>query len=274
MSTARGHKHERRRGKKKNLWGGIIEYEEPVPDVRIEAVKVTIKAGLDEFEGHKKALLGILHNMHGRGTKSEPFDSDKAWCSLTRFAEIYFWRARTKQEIVPPAARASRLHELAKALGKARGLIDEAMQDEVGERLFSAWCEENVRYDIDLTGPLTLVRIDDEFDKAVAVLAALERAAFRAADEVPKGRGRPKGTAILPSDFIEGLAEVYQNSTGSKPGAGSGPFARFVHTFLTALGRGNIEYDSVVDAIKDARGRARMRLAAIKWGSSPFDDET
>jgi hypothetical protein len=67
----------------------------------------------------------------------------------------------------------------------------------------------------------------------------------------------------LPGDFIEGLAEVYQKSTGSKPGAGDGPFAQFVYEFLTALGRGNIQYHSVVDAIKDTKVRARMRPAAI-----------
>jgi len=107
----------------------------------------------------------------------------------------------------------------------------------------------------------------------IVSLAALETAACRAADEVPKARGRPKGSAFLSRGFIEGLAGVYQNSTGSKPGAGDGPFARFVYGFLTALGRGNIEYDSVVDAIKDTRDRARMRPASTKWGSSPFDDE-
>jgi hypothetical protein len=75
----------------------------------------------------------------------------------------------------------------------------------------------------------------------------------------------------LSRGFIEGLAGVYQNSTGVKPGAGEGPFARFVYEFLTAVGRGNIEYESVIDAIKDARARARMRPAGGRWGPSPFD---
>jgi hypothetical protein len=43
--------------------------------------------------------------------------------------------------------------------------------------------------------------------------------------------------------------------------------------FLTALGRRNLQYESVVDAIKDARRWALMRPAATKWGPSPFDDE-
>jgi hypothetical protein len=103
----------------------------------------------------------------------------------------------------------------------------------------------------------------------VAGLADLETAALRAADEVPKRRGRPKGTVLLPWEFIATLAEIYQSSTELKPGAGDGPFARFVYAFITALGRANIEYDSIVDAIKDTRDRARMRPRP-----SPFDDQT
>jgi hypothetical protein len=131
----------------------------------------------------------------------------------------------------------------------------------------------NVRSDIDPTPPLTLVRLDHEFEKVIASLAALETAARRAADEVLKARGRPRGSAFLSRGFIEGLAGVYQNSTGSKPGAGDGPFARFVYEFLIAIGRDNIEYESLVDAIKDTRARVRTRPAAAKSGPSPFDDE-
>jgi hypothetical protein len=148
------------------------------------------------------------------------------------------------------------------------------MRDDVGDDLFSAWCEASVRDDLDPTGPLTLVRIDHELDKVIANLAALETAARRAADEVPKGRGRPKGSAVLTRGFIEGLAGVYRNSTESKPGAGDGPFAQFVYEFLIAIGRdNNIEYESVVDAIKDTRARVRTRPAAAKSGPSSFDDE-
>jgi hypothetical protein len=184
-----------------------------------------------------------------------------------------FWRARLKQETVRAAARASRLRELAKALGRARRLVERAMQDDVGNDLFSAWRDANVRYDMDATPPLTLVRIDHEFEKVIANLAALEAAACRAADEVPKGRGRPKGSAVLTRGFIEGLAGVYRNSTGSRPGAGHGPFAQFVYEFLVAIARVNIEYESVVDAIKDTRDWVRTRPAAAKSGPSPFDDE-
>jgi hypothetical protein len=260
--------------KKIKLWDGIIEYDEPIPDAEMEELKAGIDAGLAAFEQHKISLLERLQNVYQRGPKSEPFDAEKSWRGLTSLAGLYFWRARLKQETVPAAHRVERLRELAKALGRARRMVDKAMQDDVGNDLFSAWCEANVRYDIDPTPPITLVRIDHEFEKVIASLAALETAACRAADEVPKARGRPKGSAFLSRGVIEGLAEVYQNSTGSKPGAGDGPFARFVYEFLAAVSRGNIEYESVVDAVKDTRARVRTRPAATKSGRSPFDDET
>jgi hypothetical protein len=266
--------------KKLKIWGGIIEYDEPVPDPTMEAFKAAIDAGANRLEQHKGALLDHLQKQHEQGPKSEPFDADKSWEGLTRLAYIYFWVVRIRQEVVPAAHRVERLRDLATALRHARGKVGLAMQDDVGDDLFRAWRDANVRYDPDLdpTGPLTLVRIDHEFEKVIASLAAslasLETAARRAADEVPKARGRPKGSAILSGGFIEGLAGVYQNSTGSKPGAGDGPFARFVYEFLIAIGRDTIEYESLVDAIKDTRARLRTRPPAAKSGPSPFDDET
>jgi hypothetical protein len=258
--------------KKIKLWDGIIEYDEPIPDAEMEELKAEIDAGLAAFEQHKISLLDHLQKMYQRGPKSEPFDAEKSWQDLTSLAGLYFWRARLKQDTVPAAHRVERLRDLARTLRRARRQAE--MRDDVGDDLFSAWCEASVRYDLDPTPPLTLVRLDHEFEKVIASLAALETAARRAADEVPNARGRPKGSAFLSRGFIEGLAGVYQNSTGSKPGAGDGPFARFVYEFLIAIGRDNIEYESVVDAIKDTKARVRTRPAAAKPGPSPFDDET
>jgi hypothetical protein len=256
------------------IWDGVIEYEEPIPDAEMEELEAEIDAGLAAFEQHKISLLEHLQNVYQRGPKSEPFDAEKSWQGLTFLAGLYFSRARLKQDTVPAADRVERLRELARTLGRARRQAEMAMRDDVGEALFRAWRDANVRYDPDLdsTGPQTLVRIDHEFEKVIASLAALEAAARRAADEVPKARGRPKGSAFLSPGFIEGLAGVYQNSTRSKPGAGDGPFARFVYEFLIAIGRVNIEYESLVDAIKDTRAWVRTRPAA-KSGPSPFDDE-
>jgi hypothetical protein len=258
--------------KKIKLWGGIIEYDEPIPDVEIEELKAEIHAGLAAFEQHKISLLEHLQNVYQRGPKSEPFDADKAWEGLTRLAYIYFWAVRIKQEVVPAAQRRERLHDLATALRHARRKVGLAMQDDVGDDLFRAWRDANVRYDPDLDpGPLTLVRIDHEFEKVITslanLLAILEDAARRAADDVRTKGGRPKG-AFLPEGCIKVLATVYRDGTGLRPGAGDGPFARFVMEFLTALGRDHIEYESVIGEIKDQRQRV---LTASKGRPSPFD---
>jgi hypothetical protein len=260
-------------GKKIKPCGGIIEYDEPVPDSRAEAVKATVEAGLAAFDAHKETLLAFLRNDYERGPRAEPFDPDASWRDLNSLAGTYFWKARVKQGVLPAAALAARLHELEKAFGTARAMADEAMQNDVGGALRWSWWEGTSKYAEAEGRFVDFLYIEREFEKVVTSLAALEAAAMRAADDVVTRRGRPKGTAILPRDYIEALAAVYRVATGSKPGAGDGPYAKFVMKFLIGLGRRNIEYESVIDAIKDARRWALKRPAATKWGQSPFDEE-
>ena len=135
----------------------------------------------------------------------------------------------------------------------------------MGDDLFSAWCEgtdeplASVVSNDD--GSFAMVRVPEQmFNKAVAGLAALETAALRAANEAHEkraGRGRPKGTKVLSVGDILVLAARYRESTGVKPGAGSGPFVRFVFAFLVAIGRAIISEESVIDLVKDVRSRAR-----------------
>jgi hypothetical protein len=199
-----------------------------------KAARAPIAGKLTSFAKHKKALLDNLRAMYERGLKSEPFDPDKSWCSLTQVAELYFWWLVMKEETVPVADRVKRLRQIAEALGRARGLIDKA----VGNDLFRGWCAEAgiapAVYGLTEQGSI-LTRVADELENAVANLSTLERAAHRAAHDMRPSRGRPKGTIVLPLDCISGLARVYRTSTWLKPGAGNGPFARFVHAFLTAV---------------------------------------
>jgi hypothetical protein len=177
-----------------------------------------------------------------------------------------------KQETMPAADREARLRELAKGLGKARGITDKAMRDDVGGDLFSAWWEGTDE-------PLSVVRDDDGsivrtadelFKEAVAGLAALETAALRAAGEAHEERTRHRGPrrGTVPPDCIDTLWVLYRGSTGVEPGAGHGPFVRFVRAFLAAI-RANISEDYVVELVKDAR--SRVRANSIKWGPSPFE---
>jgi hypothetical protein len=254
------------------LWD-FISFDEPVPDARTDPDLARIEVGVAAFEGYKEALLGILRNMHGRGFKREPFNADKAWSDLTTLAWIYFWWARRKPEVVPAAQQRERLRDLATVLDLARRKAELAMRDDVGEALFRAWRDANVN-DLKLdatgphTGPYTLVRIDHEFEKVIASLAILHAAARQAADDVRTKGGRPKGGFLPSGGYIKALATVYRDATGLRPGAGDGPFAKFVMAFLIALGRDDIEYESVIDAIKDERRRV---LRASRGRPSPFD---
>jgi hypothetical protein len=241
------------------------------PNADLEEIIASINAGLSTFQLHKKDFLDILSNAYERGSKSEPFDADNTWRSLTSVASHYFHRELVKQKAMKPADRQAKLQDLAKTLKRASDTIREALQSDVGNDLISAW------WDADATRASLPFGNDGQsdfvdlhfFEKTSALLAALETVALRAADDVVTKRGRPKGTAILPWDFIATLAVIYRESTQSKPGAGEGPFARLCVAFLSALGRRNITDESVFEAIKDTKVWAQNS----KWSSgSPFDD--
>lgn len=259
-------------GKTVELWDGIIEYYEEPVDAKTEAFKAAIDAGLTALETHKENLLAVLRNVYERGPKSEPFDAgkaDKAWRSLTFLAGTYIWEARIKLETIPAAERRKRLRAFERAMGKARAMAAQAMQDDVGDDLYGTWCKANIRYDADFDPkpPVTLVRIIDEFKKVVASLSTLEAAASHAADDVlPRRSGKP---AILAMGYIRALAEIYRESTGREPRTGRrAPFTRFVMQFRAALdpyykttdetGAQRVD-ETMVDAIKLALGKRRKR---------------
>jgi hypothetical protein len=258
-------------GKKIKLWDGIIEYDEPVPDPKTEAVKAAIEARLVEFDHHKGALLTILRDVHNQSAKSEPFDEHKSWFRLTSLASTYYWKARVKQEVMPVADREARLRELEKALGKARAMVDEAMENDVGDALCSSWWEGTSEYAEAEGRFVDLLYIEREFKTVVTSLATLETAALRAASEAHEkraGHSGPRRRTMLP-DYIEPLAAVYRSSTGAMPGAGYGPFVRFICAFLAAI-RANKSEEYVVELVQDARSRTRTHHS--KWGPSAFDD--
>ena len=254
--------------KRTKLGGGTIEYQGPVPNPDFAARRASVEADLGIFERHREALLDILREVYERGPNSEPFKAGETWSRLRSLAEVYLHREWVKQRATKPAERQAQLRHIATALARARDVLTDAKRSDVGNDLFSAW------WDLDPKPLRKLFGDDDDlsnivdvyvFDKAIALLAALETTARPQANEIPTRRGRPKGTANLPWDFIASLALIYRGSTGLKPGAGDGPFGRFVLEFLIALGR---KYESLIDDIKDTRKWAQRS----KWSSSPFDN--
>jgi hypothetical protein len=235
--------------------------------------------GLAEFGKRKKALLDMLRSEHERrpnskrrGSKSEPFDPDKARRRLTGLARSCFGRDVAKQAATPAADRIERLRDVAKTLGRARRLIHRTMQTDVGDDLFSAWWEVIGSEHSKPDGSFDPRDMKCKFKRAVESLGVLETAATHGANHVRHARrGKPP---VLSRDDIWSLAAMYRENTGSMPVASDGPFARFVMQFLIATGRAEeVEYESLVEAIKAARRRALSQPAARKWGPSPFDEE-
>jgi hypothetical protein len=211
---------------------------------------------LARFKSHKKEILEKLHNRYQDGARTKPFNADKPWCELIRFAEMYFWGRIMKKETTLPAERFKQLRQFAKALDRAHGLAIRAMHRDIGIDIFQAWCAEAKIFAADVisTGDLDRpVRAIEDIKKATEGLANLKTAAFKAAmaNAVPPKGGRP---ALLPSEYFHGLARVYRESTGLKPGRGAGPFADFAFEVIRALHPPDFEfeYDSVVGGIIDA----------------------
>jgi len=251
------------------------KFDPPVESARMNAFNAAVEFNMTGFNGHKEPLLAILRDAYDCGPKAEPFDEKKSWLRLETTAHQYFVQERGKQEAMSSADREARQRAIAEALKRARGLIEEAIQNEVGDDLFSAWREEaNLPLDSvarNADGSLTMARPDDEmFRKAVACLIDLETAALRAANETHQGRGRPRGARVLPVGYIEVLATQYRDSTGARPDSGRGPFVRFVFAFLVALGRANISAEYVVELVRDARSWASTHPNG--WAPSPFNE--
>jgi hypothetical protein len=229
--------------------------------VQAAAAKALVAADLAAFEWHKKALLENLRKVCERGHKFKPFDADKSWDQITLLAKSFFGRAKIKQmtATILPARRVERLRDIAKALGRARSMVNKAMQDDVGHDLFDAWNDISAASGIGFNGGGRTVPffLADEFEEVVAGLTTLEKAACNAADRWRTKSGPRKGTGRLPPTYIKKLEGVYRNSTGREPGGG-GPFAQFVREFLDAIGQGDDKSGGyVVEAIKYARKRAR-----------------
>jgi hypothetical protein len=229
------------------IWGHALEIDEPTTDPKVEAVKAAMEPRVAKFKKHKATLLNALRDAYERGPKRKPFEEGRAWDDLFEFASDYIFLESGKHEDlwVSSAERRQRLQRLAKVLGKACSEIEMAMQDDIKDNLCSAWLKET-----------TLPNAEREFEKARTGIAALKTAALRAIHEIPKTKGRPGGTGILAYGHIVILAEKYRDHTGRLPGAGDGPFAKFVSGFLTALDR-RMPKTSVIDYIKETAKQER-----------------
>ena len=217
-----------------------------------------LAADIVAFDQHKKTMLDDLVKAYKSRRNPNAFDANKAWGDLTRVAKFYFSDRAMRQEAITPGERVKRLNAFAEALGSARGLIGE---DDIEGDLFRGWIAAlglTVKSVLAVGGAL---QRQNELKKALRNLGILENAARSAARNVRIKRGRPKGDAVLPSDCINGLMQIYQNNTGLTPDSGDGLFAQFVRSFLAATGQSAGKSDRyVVESIKYARKLKRKSL--------------
>jgi hypothetical protein len=259
-------------------WGGLLQSYETGPTPESKAIEAAIEDTVAAFGLHKDNLLGVLLNAWERGPKPQAFDKEKAWDRLSRLAWHYFWVERVKQERRPARDRAKRLQKIANVLNKASRLFDDAKQDTLIDYLYSAWCDLIVRggaapqcvtesdmivhmRDVSYAAPKGTghVRLRDEFVKLLGALIALEAATLRALKDTPSTKPGP--VRVLPLEFIVLLADEYLSLCGRPPGAGQGPFYRFVMHFRAAIDdsyntkdeTGNERVDgSLIEDIKEA----------------------
>jgi hypothetical protein len=148
-------------------------------------------------------------------------------------------------------------------------LAEAARQETVGSDLFSAWFDGPPR---DPRGEI--VRNDDEslhvqhvaeidLEEMVASLDSYKAATLRTAKDVP---ATPPGPVpSLPLPYIGGLAEAYQDLTGRNPGAGVGPFYRFVMKFRAALDPSYTTEDESGDERLDESMIETIKTALRQW---------
>jgi hypothetical protein len=215
-----------------------------------------IEESLADFRKQKESLLSCLQNAKGN-----PFDRDEAWSEIEYVAIFQRGFDEHRKQTMGASDRNAKLREIADVLTRARKLID--VPPEIASALMDAWGEGTTLEDI-----IHIYReFPREFEDAIKGLARLQEAAVRAAAETKLKPGRPKETPD--SLVIYWLAHIYRSCTGLTPGAGEGPFARFVEAYMSAFGR-HIGYQSLVDIIKASRVKARHRHSECT--PSPFED--
>jgi hypothetical protein len=234
----------------------IKELERAILDTQTDSLGDEVELNLARFRGHKQALLSLLRKTCARRTKAASFDEAESWLRIETTARQYFALKILKQQLASSAGRKARYRAIANTLRRARNELENAKKAKVLD-----FAGDSIRVWLDGTKEITeatkqfefLLYLEVDIQNVLKTLIDLEAAATQVAAEAHKRRGRPKGDSILPWNYSRELEKDYKNSTGLNPGAGPGPFARFVKAFVTAVGENDPVESTLVDVIKDAR---------------------
>jgi hypothetical protein len=217
-------------------------------DDETKALNAAIEARLTAFDQRKDEILRHLQEVCERRPKTKSFDPGTAWRHIRMHAWSYLQNA-VRREMAPNFGWVKELRHLENLLKEARCVFGK-----VRGPVFVEWCETHGNPDF--TDPIIEVYAD-RFDE---LLLGMETAASRAAEQMRRKPGAPRGASEQQIELIVNLEHAYQSITGKSGGAGCGPFARFVKDFFGALGRATTE-GNVVQLIRAARKTPR-------WGRS------
>jgi integrase len=220
-------------------------------------------AGFVEFWRKRRPLIKQLRVAR---TATTPFDTDLALRELADFAWRFLeFEASPITSCMKRSDRAKRLSMFARHIEQTLQLADQAFEDELRWDLFRAWC---VHFDV--RPGLDLLKNADDLRGSFERLRLLRDIVREAERRVRPPPGRPIGPSVHPHwDVLVGLARLFRRTTGMKPTASNGKFAKFAYECLRALGRNQMKYETLLAGIKMARRNAN-RYSPI-WGfSSPF----
>jgi hypothetical protein len=238
-----------------DLWDGLIEIPRAAPDRRLETFKAHREQAFAKLEAKRQELLSCLQSTYE--LTDRPFDERRAWLGIEVSAHTYLVHKDMQENDMSPAACRQRFREIAESIWNLRSELERALREpDISNELMWSWFETAQLED-------GLYHVEWAFRDMVISFAAFEKRLHQATAEIPIKRGAkrsPKRRCIFE------LATTFRSCTGKVPGAGDGPFARFVCTFFEIIESDKSDTSEVLDLIKSVRAEAQTILKF-----SPFD---
>jgi hypothetical protein len=204
----------------------------------------------EEEEAACAEIIGILQRA-----RKKPFTDDevrKVWDSVL---EVDRFHKRDPQTL--SATERRQAEDIAAGLGKARKLIEKALKlPNLANALIGTW-DMAEHYD----APVVKLRRKADFQMMIDGVAALEDVTRQVS--VPRGRGRPKDTALMPKPTLDKLSRVYVRATGSMvPKAG-------VDRFVSAFTKWFVQREFQKETIVKARKKLVKSQTPMPWRALP-----
>jgi hypothetical protein len=177
-----------------------------------------------QLASHKAEIITCLRRAYESGPQAQPFDAEAAWQRVSLVAG-----AMVRPDAMRARDRRDGALEIAKALGKARDLLERTIRrrPELARDIMLAWAEQHGGAERPFTAIAAAEHQIQETADAVADLEAAVRG-------VATSSGFSAG--MLPPVWVIFLATVFQKATGIVPKTTyAGPFMEFISALCEAL---------------------------------------